>query len=115
VTAPALEAVTELAARQVLAIAADALETTYEAARVTSVDVTRTVLEAADRLLPRDRSASYRLACDALDVLSEYRARLGEDPKALDRWTSVFHRTRMVAQMRAAATTTNAPEIGDQA
>ena len=111
----ALTAVTTLAARQVLTAAADALETTYEAARVTSVDVTRTVLEAADRLLPRDRSASYRLACDALDVLSDYRAGLGEDPTALTRWSPVFRRTGMVAQMRAAATTTNAPEIGDQA
>lgn len=111
-TAPALEAVNELAARQVLTAAATLLDTTYEAARVTSVDINRVVVEAADRLLPRDRSASYRLACDALAVLSGHRARLGEDPKALDRWTSVFHRTRMVAQMRAAANTTTTN--GDQ-
>jgi len=112
VTAAALEAVTELAARQVLTSAATLLDTTYEASQVTSVDVTRTVLNAADQLLPRDRSAAYHLAVDALAVLSEYGAGRGEDPKALDRWTTVFHRTRMVAQMRAAANTTTTN--GDQ-
>ncbi|WP_326646579.1 hypothetical protein OG884_18295 [Streptosporangium sp. NBC_01755] len=112
-SAPALEAVTMLAARQVLAAAAIRLEE-YPAARVTSVDVTHTVLAAADQLLPRDRSAAYHLAVDALDVLGEYRRELGEDPKALDRWTTVYSRVEMVAQMRAAANTTTT-ESGDQA
>ncbi|WP_326828735.1 hypothetical protein OIE13_22785 [Streptosporangium sp. NBC_01810] len=102
-SAPALEAVTMLAARQVLTAAADLLETTYQAPRVTSVDITRVVIEAADRVLPGDRSAAYHLACDALDALSAHRRELGEDPKALDRWSTVYSRVEMVAQMRAAA------------
>ncbi|WP_326643059.1 hypothetical protein OG884_06245 [Streptosporangium sp. NBC_01755] len=106
-SAPALEAVTMLAARQVLAAAADLLEKTYPAPRVTSVDVTRVVIEAADRVLPGDRSAAYHLACDALDALTAHRSALGEDPKALDRWSSVFARTEMVAQMRV----TNAEQV----
>ncbi|WP_326829726.1 hypothetical protein OIE13_06190 [Streptosporangium sp. NBC_01810] len=102
-SAPALEAVTELAARQVLAAAADLLETTYPAPRVTSVDVTRVVIKAADRVLPGDERGSYHLACDALDALTAHRTALGENPKALDRWTTVYSRVEMVAQMRASA------------
>ncbi len=86
----------------VLAVAASRLDA-YPAARVTSVDVTRVVVEAADQVLPDDRSAAYWLACAALDVLSAHRTALGENPKALDRWTTVFARVEMVEQMRAAA------------
>jgi len=108
-----LAAVTTLAARQVLTAAADVLETQYPAARLTSWKLLNTIRQAADQLLPSDVSAAYRLAQDATDLLTEYRAALGEDPKALDRWTAVFARVETVAQIRAAATP--AVEIGDQA
>ncbi|MGV9536597.1 hypothetical protein ACWEU6_36140 [Streptosporangium sandarakinum] len=98
---PALAAVTEMAARQVLRSAADRLEALT--ARVSTVDVTCAVVQSANALLPEDARGASHLAYDALDVLTEHRRAAGEDPRALDRWSSVFPRVEICAQMRSAA------------
>ncbi|MGW4422611.1 hypothetical protein [Streptosporangium sp. NPDC004631] len=89
----------------VLNAAADALAALRHA-RVCTVDVTRTIHQAAIDLLPADRSGAYRLACRSLDVLVAHRSATGEDPAALDRWTDMFGRDAMAEQMRAAAQAT---------
>lgn len=107
-SAPALEAVTTLAARQVLSSAADVLERDYPAARLTSIDLGAALRQAALQLLP-DAAMSdvYQLAYDAGDVLGEHLRGRGEDPdRLLARWSTPHSTTTVVADLRAAANTT---------
>lgn len=114
-SAPALEAVNELAARQVLATAADLLEQTYPAARLTSIELIAALRQAALRLLP-DAAMSdvYQLAYDAGDLLGEHLRARGEDPdRLLERWSTPYATAEVVKDLRAAATPTT--EIGENA
>ncbi|MER5622467.1 hypothetical protein ABT061_15630 [Streptosporangium sp. NPDC002544] len=114
-SAPALEAVTKLAARQVLAGAADVLDRDYPAARLTAVTLTGALRQAALHLLP-DAAMSdiYQLAYDAGDVLGAHLRSRGADPALLlERWSTPHATAEVIEDLRAAANTTT--ESGDQA
>lgn len=103
-TAPALEAVTELAARQVLAAAATLLEDTYPADRLTSVTLTGALRQAALKLLP-DAAMSdvYQLAYDANTALAGHLHATGGDERMLTSWSRPYPRVEVCEILRAAA------------
>ncbi|MGW0587419.1 hypothetical protein [Streptosporangium sp. NPDC002607] len=111
-TAPALEAVTELAARQVLTAAATLLEETYPAARLTSIELIAALRQAALQLLPdATMSDVYQLAYDAGDVLGAHLRSRGADPTLLlERWSTPHATAEVIEDLRATTT-----ESGDQA
>ncbi|MEU8381718.1 hypothetical protein [Streptosporangium sp. NPDC048865] len=109
-----MEAVNELAARQVLTAAATLLEETYSAARLTSIDLGAALRQAALRLLP-DAAMSdvYQLAYDAGDVLGAYLRGRGEDPeRLLARWSTPHATAEVIADLRAAAEPVSAVSHG---